>query len=80
MKENLQDIDSLITIVMSPELRAYDTERRKEDALRSLSENTSHISCISHLAWMITEYKAFGGDGKHDDLLDSLCSAMNRRI
>lgn len=65
---------------MSPELRAYDTEHWKEDALRSLSENTSRISCISHLAWMITKYKALRGDRKYDELLGSLCSAMNRRI
>lgn len=79
-EENLRNIDSLITIVMSPELRTYDTDRWNEDALRTLSENTSHVSYISHLAWMITEYKALGGDGKYDEMLDSLCSAMNRRI
>lgn len=79
-EDNLRDIDSLIEIVMSPELRAYDTDRWGEDALRALSENTSHVFYISHLAWMITEYEALGGDGKYDGMLDSLCSAMNRRV
>ena len=83
-KENQESaiakIDSLIQIVMSPELRSYDRIRWHEDPLESLDGSKSHISYISHLAWMIGGYKRIGGDGKYDKLYHSLCEAMNRRI
>ena len=78
--DNLQNIDRLIKIVISPELRKYDKERWGEDPLASLNDNQSHVSYLSHLAWMISGYKAVGGDNKYDELFSSLCEAMNRRI
>ena len=79
--ENAHYIDSLISIVLSPELREYDSKRWKEDALTTLdSYETSHISYISHLAWMIGEYKTMVGSDKYDKLYDQLCNAMNGRI
>ena len=78
--ENLQHIDSLIQIVMSPEMRYYDTMRWKEDPLESLNGDNSHVSYLSHLAWMICGYKEIGGDNKYDRLLSSLCMTMNHRI
>lgn len=77
---NIQLIDSLINIVMSPELRYYDTMRWNEDPLESLDGDESHISYLSHLAWMICGYKQIGGNSKYDKLLFSLCSTMNRRL
>lgn len=50
---NIARIDSLIKIVMSPELRAYDRERWGEDSLETLDGKESHVSYLSHLAWMI---------------------------
>lgn len=79
-EEALPVIDSLITSVMSPELRSYDTMRWGEDPLESLDGDDSHISYISHLAWMISGYKAIGGDGRYDKLYHRLCSTMNRRL
>ena len=73
-------IDSLIKIVMSPELRAYDRERLGEDPLATLDGNKSHVSYISHLAWMIGGYKQLGGGDKYDELYHQLCETMNRRI
>lgn len=73
-------IDSLISIVMSPELRRYDRIRWGEDPLETLDGEESHISYLSHLAWMIAGYKQVGGDGKYDQLYHSLCSTMNRRL
>ena len=73
-------IDSLIQIVMSPELRAYDRERWGEDPLETLDGNKSHISYLSHLAWMIGGYKQIGGSNKYDELYYKLCETMNRRI
>ena len=76
----IASIDSLIQIAMSPELRSYDWIRWHEDPLESLNGSKSHISYISHLAWMIGGYKRIGGDGKYDALYHSLCETMNRRI
>ncbi len=78
-EENIRHIGRLIKIVQSPELRSYDTKRWGEDALQALETNTSHISYLSHLAWMICGYKALGG-AEYDDLLESLCEAMNRKM
>lgn len=77
--DNLMVMDSLIEIVKSPELRLYDKVRWGEDPLESLDGDQSHVSYLSHLAWMITEYRNIGGQ-KHGELLDSLCETMNRRI
>ena len=79
-KKNLQTIDSLIQIVLSPELRKYDTERWSGDALKSLDSEESHVSYISHLAWMIGGYKSTGGGPKYEELYSSLCEVMNRRL
>lgn len=76
----IASIDSLIQIVMSSELRAYDRERWGEDPLETLDGNESHISYLSHLAWMIGGYKYIGGGDKYDELYHSLCKTMNRRI
>ena len=78
--DNLQKIDSLIKIVMSDELRKYDRMRWYEDPLETLDGDKSHVSYLSHLAWMMCGYKKAGGDGKYDKMLASLCRTMNRRI
>ena len=79
-KANIARIDSLIQIVMSPELRAYDRERWGEDPLETLNGKESHVSYLSHLAWMIGGYKHIGGGDKYDELYHRLCETMNRRI
>lgn len=73
-------IDSLIQIVKSPGLRLYDKLRWDEDPLESLNGDKSHVSYLSHLAWMIGIYQRVGGDNKYKLLHDSVCEAMNRRI
>ena len=73
-------IDSLIQIVKSPELRLYDKLRWDEDPLESLDGYKSHVSYLSHLAWMIGNYRRVGGDNKYKQLYDSVCEAINRRI
>lgn len=78
--EHAQYIDNLINIVMSSELRHYDTMRWGEDPLETLDGDKSHVSYLSHLAWMICGYKQLGGGHKYDKLLSSLCCTMNRRI
>ena len=78
--EAIGKIDKLIEITMSPVIRRYDASSFGEDPLESLGGNKSHISYISLLAWMISGYKAIGGDAKYDSLFDSLCETMARRI
>lgn len=78
--ESVQMIDSLINIVMSREIREYDTVRWGEDPLETLDGDVSHISYLSHLAWMISGYKQIGGTSKYDSLYHQLCETMNRRI
>ncbi len=73
-------IDSIIEIVISPELRQYDAARWGEDPLESLSGNQSHVSYLSILAWIIGNYKAVGGSSKYDSMYTEVCEAMNRRI
>jgi hypothetical protein len=77
---NIARIDSLIQMVLSPELRAYDRERWGEDPLETLDGKESHVSYLSHLAWMIGGYKHIGGCDKYDELYHKLCETMNRRI
>ena len=73
-------IDSLITIVKSPEIRLYDKLRWREDPLESLDSDKSHVSYLSHLAWIIGNYKRIGGGNSYDMLYDSVCMTMSRRI
>lgn len=73
-------IDSLIQIVKSPGLRLYDKLRWDEDPLESLNGDKSHVSYLSHLAWMIGNYRQIGGDGRYNHLHDAICETMNRRI
>ena len=79
-EQNRQNIACLIDIVCSREIRRYDSSRWGESALTSLDGDNSHISYLSHLAWMICGYKLAGGGSKYDKLLDDICEAMNRRI
>lgn len=79
-EESIETIDSLIQIVKAPELRLYDKMRWGEDPLESLDGNDSHVSYLSHLAWMIGNYRRVGGDDRYNPLHDSICETMNRRI
>ncbi|MCQ2288588.1 MAG: hypothetical protein MJZ74_05770 [Muribaculaceae bacterium] len=79
-QENLVYLDKLIQIVNTPQLRKYDTMRWGEDAMETLDSSNSHVTYISHLAWMMCNYKTLGGDSRYDNLCARLCEAMNRRI
>ena len=79
-EEALRHIEELIDIVMSPEIRQYDRMRWGEDPLETLNGDDSHVSYLSHLAWMISGWKRIGGDGRYDKLYKSLCGTMNRRL
>lgn len=76
----IKRISLLVDIVLSPHLREYDTHWFREDALASLDGDKSHMTYLSLLAWMITNYKQAGGDGKYDYWLHKCCEAMHRRM
>lgn len=73
-------VEFLIRMVMSRDLRRYDALRWGEDPLETLGGDRSHISYLSHLAWMIGGYRRIGGDDRYDELYDALCRTMDRRI
>lgn len=75
-----EHISKIINIATSEVIRKYDSERWDEDPFEGLNGNVSHLSCYSHLAWMIGEYKLLFDDSQFDDLYHSLCEAMYRRI
>ena len=79
-EKSIEQIDRLIDIVMSPELREYDAARWGEDPLESWESEKSHMSYLSILAWMISGYKATGGGDKYDDIYYQACSALNWRM
>lgn len=75
-------IAKLIDIVKTPEMRKYDTMQWKEDAMSSIDtdKNCGHMTYLSILAWMITNYKLIGGDNRYDSMLDACCDALVRRM
>lgn len=78
-KRCAKEIDSLVKIVLSPELREYDKQRWKNDPLDDMSGD-SHISYLSHLAWMISNYERVSNDKKYEGLYKDLCHDMNSKI
>ena len=79
-QQSLERMAKLIEIVTSKELQYYDAMQYKEYPLETLDGPKSHMSYISILAWMITNYKFTGGDGRFDDYLHACCEALNRRM
>lgn len=76
----ISNIEKIIDIVLSPKIREYDKVRWHEDPLTSLSGNKSHMSYLSHLAWIIGRYKQIGGGDKYDMVYHPICEAMHRRM
>ena len=79
-EKSIKQIERLIDIVMSPELREYDAARWGEDPLESWDSENSHMSYLSILSWMISGYKAIGGGDKYDDVYYQACSTLNWRM
>ncbi len=75
-----QDIKHMIDITMSPVIQEYDAQQWGESPLESLDGNKDHMSYLSLLAWMITNYKFIGGNTEYDDLLHRICEALHRRM
>lgn len=73
-------IAQLIEIVNTPVMRNYDTKAWCEDAMQTLDGPKSHMTYLSILAWMITNFKLCGGDERYDELLNKLCETLVRRM
>ena len=69
-------IAKIIEIVNTPVIREYDTNQWKE----TLDGPKSHMTYLSILAWMISNYKMAGGDNRYDELFCKLCETLNRRM
>lgn len=78
--EFIGKIPQLINLVMTDEIKYYDSSMWKEDPLSTLDGNKSHMTYLSILAWMITSYKRVSDDKRYDNLLDKICSALYRRM
>lgn len=76
----LAKIEKLITLLMSDELKDYDTREWGEDPISSLNGNKSHVTYLSILAWSLSLYRFAGGDHRYDKLFCDICEAMNRRM
>lgn len=77
----LERMGQLIEIVNTPEIRRYDTISWHEDAMNHLEGEKSHLSYLSLLAWMISDYMLAGDDcNTYDDLYERCCEALNRRM
>lgn len=76
----LELIPKLIDIVNTPTIREYDTKQWREDAMESLGGDKHHMTYLSILAWMITNYLLVGGDNRYNDILHKCCEALNRRM
>ena len=77
---NLERIEKIIDIILSPIIRKYDTESWGEDALETLDCNKSHMTYLSILAWTISNYKLVGGSDKYDTHFHKCCEALARRM
>jgi hypothetical protein len=77
----LQRMEECINMVLTPEIRAYDTKPWKEDVLETLAGNKHHMTYLSLLSWIITDYKLAGGTSvSYDKYLHGCCEALNRRM
>lgn len=79
-EKSLALMPKLIDIVHTPTIRNYDTIMWHEDAIASLDGKKSHMTYLSILAWMITNYRLNGGDSRYDNLLDRCCETLVRRM
>lgn len=76
--ESVGIADSLIRIVLSPALRQYDSVRWGKDAIMDLDGDDSHVSYLSHLAWMIGWYELLLSDIYDRDFAEEQYRRMKR--
>lgn len=62
----LERMEHIINIVLDSAIREYDTMKWSEDALETLNGANSHMTYLSILSWIISNYKLAGGSDKYD--------------
>lgn len=70
----------LMDLGLRPELRGFDTEAWGHDALETLATDEAHAAYLGHLAFMLGAYRFAGGDGRHDERLRAIATALARRM
>lgn len=78
--KSLERIEKLLPLLLSKELRRYDTREWHEDALASLSGTNDHLTYLSLLAWSISLYRLAGGIDRYDGLFNDCCEALHKRM
>lgn len=79
--KSMERMERLISLMLKPEMRQYDTDSWGEDALSSLDGKKDHMTFLSLLAVAIGHYLNCGGtNDKFKEIFCSCCEALNRRM
>lgn len=77
----MERMERLISLMLEPRMRQYDTESWGEDALSSLNGPKDHMTFLSLMAVAIGHYLNCGGkNDKFNDIFCRCCEALNRRM
>ena len=76
----ISKVPELIDLLMTEEVKYYDTMEWREDPLSSLEGNKSHMTYLSLLAWSMSCYNLVGGDDRYEVLFKSICATLARRM
>lgn len=78
--EALQQVQDLVSGMLTQEFQAFDTAAWGEKPLDSLDGPNGHIGYLGQLNWMIGAYRLLGGDGRFDSVHHRVNAAMIRRF
>ncbi len=77
----MERMERLISLMLEPEMRRYDTESWGEDALSGLNGTKDHMTYLSLMAVAIGHYLNCGGkNDRFNDIFCRCCKALNRRM
>jgi hypothetical protein len=74
------DVARLLDRALSPDARAFDAQRWREDPLDSLDGPRGHAGYLGHLALMLGANRLLGGAPRFDALHDRVAAALARRV
>lgn len=81
LPEFREPMRKLVEMILHEEIRLYDTMcYHGEDALKSMSGNSSHMTYLSILAWSMGNYRRATGDTQYDERHRYLCDTLVRRM
>ena len=76
----LTRMEKLVEIVMSEEFQRYDALQWGEYPLDTLDGDKDHMTYLSLLAWVMSNYRLAGGSDRFDALYKEICHTLNRRM